>query len=93
MDIHGISFDMYTWYKRDISMDIPRFLKADLSASSCCWSHSMHTRVRVIESVLFHTPPWQLCKGKRLHKRLNQTAANLTPLSLAAAVTAAAAEV
>jgi hypothetical protein len=35
MDIHGISFDVYTWYIRDISMDIPRFLKADLSAGSC----------------------------------------------------------
>ena len=26
MDIHGISFDVYPWYIRGISMDIPSFL-------------------------------------------------------------------
>ncbi len=31
-----------------------------------CWSHSVHTLVWMIKSVLFHTPPWQLCQGKRL---------------------------
>ncbi len=29
MDIHGISIDVYPWYIRGISMDIPRFLNPD----------------------------------------------------------------
>ncbi len=66
MDIHGISFDVYTWYIRGISMDIPIFLLPDFSAGPCCWFHSMGTRVWVIKSVLFHAPPWQLCQGIRL---------------------------
>jgi hypothetical protein len=49
-------------------MDIPGVLKPDFAASPCCWSpsHSMHTRVRVTKSALFHAPPWQLRQGKRL---------------------------
>ncbi len=45
MDIHGISFDVYPWYIRGISMDIPRFLNPDFSAGPCCWSHSKRTQV------------------------------------------------
>jgi hypothetical protein len=65
MDIHGVSFDVNTWYIRGISMDIPSFLSPDFSAGPSCWSHSMRTRVWVIKSVLFHAPPWQLCQGIR----------------------------
>ncbi len=61
MSIHGISFDVYTWYIRCISMHIPSFLFPDFSAGPCCWSHSMRTRVLVIKSGLLHAPPWQLC--------------------------------
>jgi hypothetical protein len=61
MYIHGI----YVVYC-GISMDIPSFLKPDFVAGQCCWSHSMHTRVWVIKSVLFHKPPWQVLQGKRL---------------------------
>jgi hypothetical protein len=42
-------------------------------------------------NILFHAPSEQLCQGK--YKRLNLTATNLSPPSLAAAVTAAAAAV
>ncbi len=66
MDIHGISFDVYPWYIRGISMDIPRFLNPDFSAGPCCGSHSMRTQVWVIKSVSFHAPPWQWCQGIRL---------------------------
>ncbi len=64
MFIHGISFDVYTWYIRCISMDIPSFLFPDFSVGQCCWSHSMRTRVLVIKIELFHAPPWQLWLGK-----------------------------
>ncbi len=60
MYIHGI----YMVY-HGISMDIPSFLKPDFAAGPCCWSNSMRTRVWVIKSVSFHSPPWQLCQGKR----------------------------
>ncbi len=65
--IHGISFDVCTWYIRGISTDIPSFLKPDFAAGPCCWSHSIRTHVWVIktQSPLFHAPPWQLCQGKR----------------------------
>ncbi len=63
MYIHGISFDVYTWYIRCISVDIPSFLFLDFSAGPCRWSHSMRTRVLVIKIGLFHAPPWQLCLG------------------------------
>jgi hypothetical protein len=63
--IHGISFDVYMWYIRCISMDIPSFLQPDFLACPCCWSYSMTTRLWVIKSVLFHAPPWQLCQGIR----------------------------
>ncbi len=64
MYIHGISFYVYTWYIRGISMDIPSFLFPGFSAGPC-WSHSMCTRVLVIKISLFHAPPWQLCLGIR----------------------------
>jgi hypothetical protein len=54
MDIHGISFDIYTLYIRGISMGIPRFLNPDFSAGSCCCSLSMRTRLWVLKSVSFH---------------------------------------
>ncbi len=54
MDIHGISFGVYTWYIRGMSMDIPRFLNPDFSAGPCCCSLSMRTRLWVLKSVLFH---------------------------------------
>ncbi len=90
MDIRGISFDLYTWNIHGISMDTPSFLKPDFAAGPCCWSHSMRTRVWVIDSVLFHAPPWQLCQGKRLPTKGRRQP---SPLSLAAVVTAAAAVV
>jgi hypothetical protein len=65
VDIHGISFDVYTWYIRCISVDIPSFIFPDFLAGPCCWSQSMRTRVLVIKIGLFHAPPWQLCLGKR----------------------------
>ncbi len=74
-------------------MDIHSFLKPDFAAGQCCWSHSMRTRVWVIKSALFRVPPWQLPGERAAHRRLNPTAANLSPLSLAAAVTEAAAAV
>jgi hypothetical protein len=88
MYIHGM-YVVYPW----IFLNIPSFLKPDFAAGQCCWSHLMRTRVWVIKSVLFRAPPWQsLCHwDKANHKRLNLTAANLPPLSLEAAVTAAAA--
>jgi hypothetical protein len=52
---YGISFDVYTWYIRCISMDIPSFLFPDFSAGLCCWSHSMRTRVLVIKIGLAYT--------------------------------------
>jgi hypothetical protein len=61
--IIGCIYVVYTWYI-GISIDIPSFLKPDFAAGPCCWPHSMRTRVRVIKSVLFHTPPWQLRQGK-----------------------------
>jgi hypothetical protein len=66
MYIHGISFDVYTWYMRCISMDIPSFLFPDFLAGPCCWSHSMCTRVLAVKVGFFPAPPWQLCLGKRL---------------------------
>ncbi len=57
MDIHGISFEVYPWYIRGISMDIPRFLNPDFSAGPCCWSHSMRTQIcviRVFQSTRHH---------------------------------------
>ncbi len=53
MDIHGISFDVYPWFIRGISMEIPRFLNPDFSAGPCCWSHSMRTQFCVIS--VFHS--------------------------------------
>jgi hypothetical protein len=86
--IHGI----YVVH-HGISMDIRSFLKPDFAVFQCCWSHSTHTRVWVIKSVLFHAPPWQLPGERAAHRRLNPTAANLSPLSLAAVVTEAVAAV
>jgi hypothetical protein len=45
MYIHGI-YVVYPW----IFLDIPSFMKSDFAAGSCCWSHSMLTRVCVIKS-------------------------------------------
>ncbi len=74
-------------------MNIRSFLKPDFAAGPCFWSHSMRTRVWVIKSVLFHAPPWRLPGERAADRRLNPTAANLSPLSLAAAVTEASAAV
>ena len=60
-----IQNDVYIWYIRGISVDIPSFLFLDFSAGPCCWSHSMRTRVLVIKIGLFHAPPLQLCLGIR----------------------------
>jgi hypothetical protein len=51
MDIHGISFDVYPWYIRRISMDIPRFLNPDFPACRCRCSLAMRTRLWVLKSV------------------------------------------
>ncbi len=67
-------------------MDIPSFLKPDFTASPSCWSHSMLTRVWVIKSVFIPRDTMAIVPGgKEDHKRLNPAAANLPPLSLAAA--------
>jgi hypothetical protein len=91
--IHGISFYVYTWYIRGISTDIPGYstLKPDFSASPCCWSHSMRTRVWVIRTALFHAPPWQLCQGKRqTTKGSTRLPPTSPPMSLVAAAAVAA---
>jgi hypothetical protein len=53
MDIHGISFDVYPWYIRGISMDIPRFLNPNFPACPCRCSLAMRTRLWVLKSVNF----------------------------------------
>jgi hypothetical protein len=46
MDIHGISYEVYTWYIRCISMDIPSFLKPDfLCRPVLLVSFNLHTCV------------------------------------------------
>jgi hypothetical protein len=98
MDIHGISFDVYTWYKRGIcgiSIDIPSFLKPDFAVSQCCWPHSMSVGDQecFIPRATMHATTASAPGEKAAYKRLNPTAANVPRrgLLLVAAVTAAAA--
>ncbi len=84
-----------TWYIIVI-YSIPSFQKPDFRVAagpSCCWSHSIRTRVWVIKSlsVLFHAPPcqWQVrqpdSEGKRLPTKGSTrlpAAANVPLLSL-----------
>ncbi len=94
IDIHGISFDVYTWYICGIFMDIPSFMKPDFAACACCWSHSMSTLVMVIKITLLHSSPWPLCQGKRqTTKGSTRLPPTPPPAVTAAAVTAEAAEV
>ncbi len=65
MYIHGIVYGVYPWIFLDIPSVLNLNLKPGFAAGPCCWSHSMCTRVWVIESTLFHAPPWQLCHGEK----------------------------
>ena len=84
MYIHGI----YVVY-RGISMDVHSFLKTDFAVGPCCWSHSMRTRVCCFSIAFMEILPGE----EAAHERLNPTPSNLSPLSLAAGVMAAAAAV
>jgi hypothetical protein len=97
MDIHGISFDVYTWYIRGISMDIPGYSWLSetrfRSRPVLLVSFNEHTCVGDKESCIPRTTMAIVPRERAAHKRLNPTAANLPPVSLAVAVTAAAAAV
>ncbi len=77
--VHGI----YVVFP-SIYLDIPRVLKQDFATGPCCWSH---TCVGDQECFIPHATMAIVPGEKAAHKRLNLTAANHPPLSLAAAVT------
>ncbi len=89
---HGI-YTVYPW----IFLDIPSFLKPDFAAGLCCWSHSMRTRVCVCDQEYFiPRATMAIVPGEKAATKgstLLPPTLNLPPLSLAAAVTAAAAVV
>jgi hypothetical protein len=94
MDIHGISFDVYTWYIRGISWYIHGY--SELSETRfrglpvLLVSFNVHTRVGDQECFIPRATMAIAPGEKAAHKRLNPTAANVPRLSLVAAVTAAA---
>jgi hypothetical protein len=97
MDIHGISFDVYTWYIRGISWYIHGY--SELSETRfrgrpvLLVSFNAHARVGDQECFIPRTTMAIALGEKAAHKRLNQTATNVPRLSLVVAVTAAAAVV
>ncbi len=88
MYMHGI-YVVYPW----IFMDIPGFLIRFCGRPVLLVSFNVHTCVGDQECFISHTTMAIVPGEKAAHERLNQTAANLPPLSLASAVTAAAAVV
>ena len=74
MDIHGISFDVYTWYICGISMDISGYSKLSETRFWCrpvlLVSFNAHTCVGdqecFIPRATVAAPPWQVRQGKRL---------------------------
>jgi hypothetical protein len=99
MDIHGISFDVYTWYICGISWYIHGY--SELSETRFrrrpvllrLVSFNLHTRVSDQECFIPRATIAIAPGEKAAHKRLSPTAANVPRLSLVAAVTAAAAAV